>query len=163
MMLPEVEEFFVKVRGSKCWSIIGGAGTGSVISLRFGEKVRMERPLRNPGLSMEERIFDGERSLIVYCDWRLQTGNTILSTSQSITDGGDLATSALDDVKNQLVSEIGFTSDVPDLRIRFESGITLSVFCDVNVGDLEDSNYVMFNPSTSVAVTSAGQLTVERR
>jgi hypothetical protein len=71
MMLPEVEEFFVKVRGSKCWSIIGGAGTGSVISLRFGDKVRMKQALRNPHLSMEERIFDGERSLIVYCDWRL--------------------------------------------------------------------------------------------
>lgn len=162
-MLPEVDEFFSKVRGTNCWSVIGGAGAGSVVSLRFGQKVRLERPLRNPRLSLEERIFDGERSLIVYCDWRLEASGAILSTSQSITENGELDLSAFDGVRNQIVSEIGFSSDLPDLRLRFGSGVVLSVFCDLAVGESEDSNYVMFNPSTSIAVAPTGQLIVERR
>ena len=119
--------------------------------------------MKNSRLSLEERIFDGERSLIVYCDWRLETRGTILSTSQSITEHGDIELSAFDAVKNQLVSDIEFGSDLPDLRLRFWNDIVFSVFCDLPVGESEDSNYVMFNPSASIAVTSAGQLIVERR
>lgn len=162
-MLPEVEEFLSKVRGTSCWSIVGGAGSGSIVSLRFGEKVRLERPLKNSRLSLEERIFDGERSLIVYCDWRLETRGAILSTSQSITEHGEIDLSAFDRIKNQLVAEIGFSSDLPDLRLRFGNDIVFSVFCDLPVGESEDSNYVMFNPSTSIAVTSTGHLVVEKR
>jgi hypothetical protein len=162
-VLPEVEEFFSKVRGTNCWSIVGGAGSGSIVSLRFGEKVRLERPLKNSRLSLEERIFDGERSLIVYCDWRLETRGTILSTSQSITEHGAIDLNAFDRIKNQLVSEIGFSSDLPDLRLRFGNDIVFSVFCDLPVSESEDSNYVMFNPSTSIAVTSTGHLAVEKR
>lgn len=162
-MLPEVEEFFSKVRGTSCWSIVGGAGSGSIVSLRFGQKVRSERPLKNSRLSLEERIFDGERSLIVYCDWRLETRGTILSTSQSITEHGEIDLSAFDRIKNQLVSEIRFSSDLPDLHLRFGNDVVFSVFCDLPVAESEDSNYVMFNPGTSIAVTAAGRLVVERR
>jgi hypothetical protein len=49
------------------------------------------------------------------------------------------------------------------LRLRFANDIVFSVFCDLPVGDSEDSNYVMFNPGTSTAVTSTGRLVVEKR
>jgi hypothetical protein len=163
MLLPEVEEFFAGVRGRECWSVIGGAGSGSIISLRFGEKIRSKQPLHNPELSFEERIFEGERSLIVYCDWRLEAESGLLGSSQSVTEDGELDLSPFHDVKNRIVANIGFTSRLNDLRIEFDNGIVLSVFCDLPLGDAADSNYVMFNPLTCIAITTRGSLAVEKR
>lgn len=164
MLVAEAEEFFAGVRGNECWSIIGGAGTGSVVSLAFGAKVRLKRPRRNPTLSMEERLFEGERSLIVYCDWRLQAENRILSSSQSTTVDGELDLGAFLDIKNKIVANIGFSSRLHDLKIEFENGIVFSIFCDLPLGDDGgDYNYVMFNPTTCIAITTRGAMTVEER
>ena len=163
ILLPEVEEFFSGVRGRECWSIIGGAGTGSVIDLEFGEKVKCKRPLRNPKLSLEERLFQGERALIIYCDWRIEGAGGILCTSQSTNESGSLYFDVLLDLKDSTVANIGFTSQLHDLRVEFDNGIALSVFCDLPVVDDEDSNYVMFNPTTTIAATARGSLTVENR
>jgi hypothetical protein len=34
--------------GKTCWSFIGGSGTGSMVSLDFGEKVPRKKPVGNP-------------------------------------------------------------------------------------------------------------------
>lgn len=90
----EADEFLLGVRGRECWSVIGGASTGSAISMRVGNRVPLPRPLQNPTLSPEERTFDGERSLIVYCDWRLDRGSGAVCTSQTVDDVGTLDLSA---------------------------------------------------------------------
>jgi hypothetical protein len=162
MSPPEIEEFFAEIRGRQCWSVIGGGSGGSVISLRFGERVPLKKPLTNAALSMEERLFDGERSLIIYCAWRLEAGREILCSSQSVSDEGSLDVSALGRIRNEVVAEAGFTSPFHDLRIAFGGDVVLSAFCDL--APLSDeSNYVMFNPATSIAVTATGLLLVEGR
>jgi hypothetical protein len=163
VIAAEATEFLTGVRGRECWSVIGGAGSGSVVSLRFGAKIRSKRPLRNPALSLEERNFEGERSLIIYCDWRLEAGGAILSSSQNTNDYGDLEMTPFDGVKNNTVTDIAFSSPMHDLRIEFSSGIALSIFCDLAVRGDGDSNYVMFNPLTCISVTTQGKLIVERR
>lgn len=158
----EAEEFMCEVRGRECWSVIGGASTGSAISMRFGNRVPLRRPLQNPTLSLEERIFDGERSLIVYCDWRLDHGSSVVCTSQTVDDLGTLDLSAFNQIKGQIVQDIEFTSRMHDLRIRFANGYHLSVFCDL-AADHDGPNYIMFNPKTCIAVTAQGNLSVEMR
>lgn len=158
----EADEFLSGVRGRECWSVIGGASTGSAISIKFGDRVPLLRPLQNPTLSLEDRAFDGERSLIVYCDWRLDRGSGIVCTSQTVDDVGTLDLSALNQIKGQIVQDIEFTSRMYDLRIQFVNGYHLSVFCDL-AADYDGSNYIMFNPKTCIAVTAQGNLSVEMR
>ncbi len=162
MALVELEEFFSGVRGQKCWSVIGGGGSGSVISLRFGKKIRSVRPLRNPTLTEEERLFEGERTLLVYCDWRLQSADRIISTSQNVV-GDEIDLGAIQEIKNKVVSHIGFTSPTHDLRLDFESDLSLMIFCDLATGNEQDSNFVMFNVDSAVAVTPRGELVIEKR
>lgn len=158
----EAEEFLSGVRGRECWSIIGGASTGSAISMRFGNRVPLHRRLKNPTLSLEEQTFDGERSLIVYCDWRLDRGSGVVCTSQTVNDVGALDLSAFNLIKGQIVQDIEFTSRMYDLRMQFANGYHLSVFCDL-AAEHDGPNYIMFNPKTCIAVTAQGNLSVEMR
>lgn len=161
-MRDEAERFFSEIIGKNCWAVIAGPGTGSVINLYFGEKRRRARALTNPHLTPDERAFEGEKGVVVYSSWRLESTGEILSTSQNVgPDGIDL--NQLLRVKGSVVDSIEFVSSLHDLRVGFSSGIALAVFCDIATGMEDDSNYVLFNETTSVAVTPTGRLAVERR
>lgn len=162
MHVRESEEFFSGIKGRTCWSVIAGKGAGSNVSFRFGQKLPAKHPLNNPSLSMEERLFEGERSLIVYCAWRLELDDSISATSQGI-DGETLDLGKLLALRNRRVTEISFASPVHDLRLQFVDGYMLTLFCDAALGSHAGPNYVMFNPSTTVSVSASGQLVVEQR
>jgi len=161
VQIPEVEEFFAGVRGQRCWSVIGGAGSGSVISLQFGIKVPLSKWSKNPTLSPEERRFEGERILTIYCDWRLEAVEIICSSQDA--DGTSIDLRALESIKNCVVSEISFTSRQHDLRVEFDNGMSLAVFCDLPVGEVESPNVVMLNPTSAISIDSRGRLLVENR
>jgi len=44
------EAYFQALKNLPCWSVITGAGVGSMIRLNFGKKVLRERALGNPYL-----------------------------------------------------------------------------------------------------------------
>lgn len=160
-MIQSLQEFIDGVTGNLCWAVIGGAGSGSVVSLRFGKQVRFKRPLRNASLSLEERIFDGERSLIVYCAWRITFEGRIVCSAQSINDNGELNLEGASAVKNDTVQRVTLSGKQNDLEIGFKRGATLSLFCDVvNNGE---ANYVLFNPTSSIWMNSSGEFVVEER
>lgn len=161
-MLPELEEFFSGIQGMPCWSVIGGAGSGSNLNLYFGRKVKRKRPLTNLSLSSDERVFEGEKCLAIYCDWRLQTAEEILCSSQSTEQNG-VALESFSRIREKAVRSIAFLSQMHDLQIDFISGVSLVLFCDVELGNEMESNYVMFNERTSVAVTPSGRLVAESR
>ena len=66
-------------------------------------------------------------------------------------------------VREKTVSAIAFLSNVHDLQVEFDSGVSLVLFCDVALGNEMESNYVMFNKETSIAVTPSGRLVAEPR
>jgi hypothetical protein len=159
---PELEEFFAGLIGKSCWSVIGGVGTGSVISLHFGEKIPARRKLQNPRFTYEERNFEGELSAMFDCDWRLEDASQILSTSQNVLDDA-IDLEALKRIKHRPVKHVGFTSRVHDLQIEFTEELAFGALCDWPTGNEADSNYVLFNRKTTVAVTPAGRIVVGAR
>ena len=46
-----------------CWSVIAGEGSGSIVTINFGDQVERPQILSNPNLSEEEKKFVGEWSI----------------------------------------------------------------------------------------------------
>jgi hypothetical protein len=161
-MPPEIDQFFAGILGKKCWAVIAGPGTGSVVDLYFGEKIRRVRPLTNSALSAEERLFEGEQSLVVYSAWRIESDSEIISTSQNVGASGIDLRQILSLI-GEVVVRVEFVSSFYDLQVAFSNGLKLRVFCDLSTGNEEESNYVMFNKSSSIAITPAGRMVVESR
>src|SRR5262245_39061817 len=57
--------------GKACWSVKAGKNTGSVLSMEFGRKIKLKRPLKNRSLTAEARLYRGEMKLFIECAWRL--------------------------------------------------------------------------------------------
>ena len=47
-----------KLVGEECWGVVGGAGTGSVISLAFGKQFPRNIPLKNPYVTEVVRNYE---------------------------------------------------------------------------------------------------------
>jgi hypothetical protein len=43
--------------GRPCWLIIAGKGTGSIVHLGFGDKYPRDKPLKNPCINDDEKLF----------------------------------------------------------------------------------------------------------
>jgi hypothetical protein len=68
-------------RGVRCWHVSAGASTASSFMLVFGDKIRRDRPLRNPSQPEAFRIHKGSVQLLVWCSWRLQNASSVLASS----------------------------------------------------------------------------------
>ena len=134
--------------GLECWSVIGGRGTGSALSLGFGKRVPSRRFSANTTLTLEERQFEPEYSLFVEAAWRLQSSDRVLMTwtevdSDSAWDDGPKSLLGLR-VESTSVRPIGL-----DLEVRFERGLVFSIFCDQAT---EEENYSFFTPEQVLTV-----------
>jgi len=129
-----------------CWSVIGGAGNGTVISLAFGEKVRRAKALGNSRLTEEERLFEGEFSLFVECAWRLQTQEAVLCTSLSSNHEGGSRNNELMQLVGKHVVNLDIRLPGGDLEITFEGGRMLAVFADQANEVDECGNYTFHSP-----------------
>jgi hypothetical protein len=69
--IEKLEEACRLLVGKCCWTLVAGSGTGSVVSLGFGAKIPLKKPLTNPNLTLEEQENDAEFGLFVECVWRL--------------------------------------------------------------------------------------------
>src|SRR5262245_25657984 len=85
---PEVEAAFRRLIGEQCWAIIGGPGTGTVILLDLGRKSLREHALCNPALADEERRFESESSIHVWCSWRVEERGRVVGSSMALPEEG---------------------------------------------------------------------------
>src|SRR5579862_6154614 len=67
-------QVFRGLKGEKCWSMIAN---GSRLSLRFGDPVPVQEPLRNPQLTAKERHFDGTYTLFIETRWTITDGKQL--------------------------------------------------------------------------------------
>ena len=97
---------------------------------------------------LEYQMNDGEFSILVWCDWRLQ------HASQPVTSSDDTP----DQQKRHLLQLVGssirdVTIEPPcwDMRVLFSNHFSLAVFCDhVNHEVGFDGNWDFFSPNASV-------------
>ena len=156
-----------KIVGLECWSIIGGKGTGTMISMKFGRKIPFTPPLRNVHLTEEERNFDGEYSFLTYfCWWRLDSKDEVMFGADDYCDDFDqyvpLLRESLIDTK---ITAIDVLYPGYDLSITFSNGNILRLFCwDIQPdedGDPE-THYVFFCPEGVFSVVGKGEIEFEK-
>lgn len=141
-----VNEFFGRLIGKRCWSIIAGAGTGSMMSLAFGEKFRRERPLRNPTLSPEQRDFMGEFVIFVKeSPWRVvnENNDTICDSGDDNAAGGPMLTGLQRLIGGSVVS-INIANDAGGLNLLFSDGLCIQLK-GVDCGDNSDSYTLLYS------------------
>lgn len=154
----------LKLLSSKsCWSIIGGSGTGSIISLSFGDKIRRKEPLQNPFISADAREFDAETSILIYCAWRIDSPNEVLCSSQSSNQEGETMLYELQKLVGNCVDEVDIQPPGHDLAIKFQNGLTLRVFCDITEEGSNSDNYVLYDSDEIFVVAAKSKITCEQR
>jgi hypothetical protein len=158
-MTPVLRTALASLHGLECWSVIGGAGTGSTVSLGFGAQIPARRFSSNPKLTLDERRFEPEYSIYVESAWRLEDKEQVLAAWTEAASGE----SWLDELKRLRGLKVESTELRTvglDLEIHFEGGLTYAIFCDQ--GD-DDENYSVFTPQHVVTVGSRSRLLVESR
>jgi hypothetical protein len=132
------------LKGKVCWSLISGEGSGSLVSIAFGEKVKRKRRLRNQSLTDEERNFEGEFELYVQCAWRLQTEEEVICSSTSSNHRGGARETNLRSLIGSTVSSATVTRPAADLEIVFAGKMRLLVFADQANEVDEIDNFVLY-------------------
>lgn len=149
--------------GMVTWGVVVGAGTGSMVSLQFGEKYLRTKPVKNPTLDPLIREYEGKWSLFIReAAWRLDSDEKILCSSRSNNQAGAEMLQGLHQIMDALVSDVKLFRPGGDLILTFSNGLKLTVFCDCMNED-EGDNYWVFVPSFIFTIKPKGELAVEDR
>ena len=118
------------LKGKKCWGIVAGEGTGSIVGLDFGEKVLRLRPVDNPHLTDDERRFEAEMSVLVSCSWRLDSKLRVLTSSTAPNTNHGPMVKALELLRHRAIESMELSRPGYDLELWFRGGLRFRVFCD---------------------------------
>jgi len=158
-----LESVTKSMAGKECWLIIAGAGTGSVVSLGFGDKKRLERPVKNPCLTNDERLYGPEYSILIYCAWRLSLLDTIVCSWRDSNEAGGPMLSGLELLRGKKLCEIIIEPIGFDLTLHFEDGLCFQIFCDVTNDYDSDDNYIFFTNEIILSVGLKSEVSIEQR
>lgn len=146
-----------------CWGVVAGKGTGSVISLNFGNKLPLQQPIKNIHLSEDQQKYEGEIGLFIECVWRIDSEvKVICGCWEDNTKDGPML-KGLQNIVGQKVGSIQLCLPAWDLAIHFSNLMVLQIFCDHT--DLSDTvdNYSLFLPEIIYTVSPKGKLREEIR
>ncbi|RYY79730.1 MAG: hypothetical protein EOO69_05460 [Moraxellaceae bacterium] len=140
----ELESSFKNILGEECWLIIAGKGTGSIVSLGFGKKMLRKKNVKNPNLTEEERKYDAEIILMVYCAWRVSSSNAVICSWRDSNNRNGPMLNGLNLFRSSRVLRLNLNPINYDLKIHFDNGIVFEIFCDITDIDEGDDNYCWF-------------------
>lgn len=131
-------QFFTNLVGKKCWSTVAGPGTGSMVSLAFGERIRRAVPIKNLTLPVEQREFTGEFVIFLKCgSWQIERGGKIVCNSNHSNKVGDVMLAGLNQLVGKIVTSVDSAVGLSDFVLNLDGGLRLGVTCaqDINVTD----------------------------
>lgn len=144
--------FASRLVGQECKTVTGGAGSGSVIGLGFGDRLRRLKPLRNPMLSEADRKYASEFELTVYCAWRLRSQSDVLCGWRDA--GDDRAWVLLRSLIGRKVESATVQAKSQDLCVSFQGSLFLDVFCDITGENEFEDNYTFADKETIGSVSA---------
>ena len=158
-----LNDAFHELEGLECWACVAGRGTGSMVSLDFGEKIKHRIPITNPHISEEARKFKGEYSLFIEgCAWRIEDKEKVLGCSDSSNEPDGAMIQSLSQLINKKVVSVSLKYPSFDFSFLFEQGVSLHSFCFSNTAD-ELDNYTLFTRDLAWTVSDHGECTTESR
>lgn len=134
-----------------CWGIIAGKGSGSMVSLYFGEIVARKRPLKNPNLSDKLRKNESSHSVMLWSGWQLfHRGHLLCEWTNS-----NLENKFYDILQLEGKILINFEIVETDkIQLTFSENYQLSVFAS----SADDNSISVFTPVKSITVRGDGYL-----
>ena len=144
-----------KMIGKKCWAANAGLGTGSMALLHIGNTIKREKPISNKHLSELSRNYHGEFNIHIYCcAWRLSKQNTVVCTwRNSQSEIGKL----LRRLVGKRIVDVRI-NDIYDLRVKFEKGYTLYLFCE----QVDAENYYIKTPKGLFTICERSRLSFSK-
>jgi len=139
--------------GKDCWSIT--SSRGGAISVDFGRRIPLERPLKKPHLSSEKQRFRGELGLLIRCAWRVDDEGGVLGIWSSLEDVDRVVPVGLDPLLQRRVSAVELVGPAHDLVIALDE-IRRRIFCDRAEGD--GYNYFVETESDGFTVWPGGRV-----
>jgi hypothetical protein len=146
--------------GEECWGVVGGEGTGSVISLNIGARTIRSKPLNNPHLSDLVRRYNSAYTLMLYCPWRIDSLSKVVSGSHMSNANDGPMVRGYASICGQTIQAVTCSGPAFDLRLDFENRHSLVVHCS-SIDEHEGNCYTFGTPTGWFAVEPDGQLTLE--
>jgi hypothetical protein len=162
-----VKEFLTATEmlvGKRCWGIVAGANTGSVLDLHLGQKLLRQHQVRNPTLPEDLRQNRGELSLFIQCAWRLEDKERVIcGWGEDFSHGGPLG-KGIQLIVDQPIERVSIRRPSFDLTLYFANSLMLQVFCDqTELSEEHGMNYALLAPGYSYTVATRSQLVREGR
>ena len=164
--MSEFIEYIEELRnlhGQECWGIAAGEGTGSHITLDFGEKIPRARPLKNQNLPEMQRQHKGEFGIFVQnCAWRLEMDRAFFSSKSPNENDGEMVRALQNLIGRRVVSVVA-TPSAHDLAVEFSGAVKLSLFCDCVDEERDGNNYSFHSLKSVFVIRAGGHLALESR
>jgi len=137
-----------KLIDKKVLEVNAGSGGGSIINIEFGESLNI-----SPKSFGSYKIFEGDFSIMIYCAWRLESNESVLTSwNEDNSDNGPIVTNLKNLINNRVISyEI---SDLFDLKIFFEEQKALTIFCDLSTEQEFECNWFLRNNNNIYSITN---------
>lgn len=117
--------------GLKIWDVRASDITGSIFSFEIGA---VNEVVNNP-----DRSSEGEFSFMVYCSWRLEDKNYIITTWR---DSSEQLIESLRNINEDHIDNINLSPKL-DIEFSFVSGKKLIVFCDFSNSSNSSTNWFL--------------------
>jgi hypothetical protein len=138
------QQFCKEIVGQECWSIVAGEGTGTMVSIDFGHKILLHRPINNRHLPDDKRNFKGKYALFIQdaAWWVLEHGEVIGGWEDNNLNDGPMVTS-LKKLVGKRVLSIDFFGKEHGFEMFFEENLMLKVR-GVEYEDSDTEDYTDF-------------------
>jgi hypothetical protein len=145
------------LEGLKCWGVIAGTGSGSMVTIELGGRVRRGASVKNENISDELRNYCGEFCVFVEgCAWRVEDNATIVC---GWNDDEATIREKMDCLVGCKLTKAELSGWALDLTLSFDERYFLRLFCDRTAGTLD--NYSIRFPSGWYSVRSKSKLSWE--
>ena len=140
-----------------CWGIAAGSGTGSQVTLHFGDKVKRPRPITNPTLTKDLRESEGAYILYVECDWHIcSNGQVICDRDSDNVPRGEMLL-GLKKLEGAKIVKIKSSANAELVWLDLQRGsrkLQLALLPSSHVGDEPHDNYTLFTPQEGFTLGS---------
>ncbi|MCJ8311476.1 MAG: hypothetical protein HRU38_02080 [Saccharospirillaceae bacterium] len=131
--------------GKEIWGVVGGRGTGSVISLSIGDKFKTDQPSINPNLTELVKNYDSEYGLMVFSPWRIESNKKVFCGSHNNNDESGPYNYAFGKILNTTIIQATVSVPSYDLVLSLSNGNSLKVFCAL-IGMDDNECYALKSP-----------------
>lgn len=157
-MVSEFSNVLGNLVGQKCWSYTANVNTGSCVSIDIGRKVLREKPLRNPRISKEERLYMGEFHFYVSCSWRLDWKGKVLCGGEDDKSEQGPMIIGLSEMLNRRVVSVDLEQPSLGVVLEFDNDLVFRIFCDEFEQEEDVENYLLFLPDRQFVVGARSTL-----